>query len=88
MYEEYIQIREQQEILAKKEAELKAKIMEDIGEKKKTEVSGHTFVVASRKNYKYSPVVTELEDMVKIKKIEEVEKNIAEVSITTYLTYK
>lgn len=44
--------------------------------------------VARRSYYTYSDAVTKLEEEVKLKKVEEVEKGVAEESVTEYILFK
>lgn len=73
--------------LKAKEEELKLKIM---GEMKAAGVDTYksdfgTVSHVTRKSYTYSPEVAKLNEALKLKKVEEEERGIAEVSVTEYV---
>lgn len=90
IYEQYATIRKQIASLETLEADLKLKLIEDMKTKNsvKEELPFGRFSIKTRKNYTYSPAIKELEDAVKIKKIEEVEKGVAVMSETQYVEFK
>lgn len=86
----YAALRSKIEALQNEELELKAEILEYLQKQKleKVESDYGKFTVASRRNYKYSDRVAELEEKVKMAKDKEVQKGIAKESITNYLVFK
>lgn len=86
----YATLRAKIEVLQNEESELKAQILEDLQKQKLDKVVSDygKFTVASRKSYKYSQKVIDLEEKVKIAKDKEVLKGIAKESITNYLVFK
>jgi len=86
IYNQYKELNRQYKALELTLEDLKQVIMADMKEQSLTKNEG--FTLCSKKKYTYSPAVTDLADNLKIKKIEEEEQGIAEVSYTEYITYK
>lgn len=55
---------------------------------KKTEFAFGKFTIATKKSYKYSQKVADLEEKVKLEKVKEVERGTAKSSETHYLLFK
>ncbi len=90
IYEQYALLKAQRESIDEKIEKVNAEIVADMKSRKvlKEESTWGKFTLASKKNYKYSKKVVDLEDKVKILKHEEVEKGIAKVVETNYLLFK
>jgi len=84
------EVAQERKELEVKEKALKEALIEELHETGKdfadTEYGKAT--IARRSYYKYSEVIDKLEAEVKIKKVEEVEKGIAEESVTEYILFK
>lgn len=82
-------------IQLRKELEVKEKALKDAlllelkkANKESDESEVGKVTIARRSYYTYSEMVTKLEEEVKIKKVEEVEKGIAKEEVTEYLLFK
>lgn len=72
------------------EVEIKQKL---INEMKALKLSSYkadygSFTLGERRSYTYSPEVKSLEDSLKMKKVEEEERGIAEVKVSEYITVR
>ena len=80
----------------KKQLEVKEKALKDAllqeikneGKEKETLDGVGTFTIARRTSYKYTEAVDKLNETLKLKKVEEEEKGIAEAQITEYILFK
>lgn len=90
IYKEYADIKFQTKALELREAELKKAILNDLKSQKLNKVESEfgNFTVASKNKYTYSKKIQKLEEDLKIKKNEEVEKGNAKVEVTEYIMYK
>lgn len=90
LYKEYAEIKQRQKELSDQEDFLKKTILAELDKNKidKVETQFGKFTVAKRKNWIYSERVDALKESVKLAEIEEQEKNIAKVKLTTYLMFK
>ena len=90
MYEQYAKIKKEIEVLETIADDLKKKIVADMKERnmpKQQEAYG-SFTLVKKAKYIYSDEVKKIEDIVKMAKIEEEEKGIAQIEETEYLTFK
>lgn len=90
IYKQYADLMQQSKALDTQLEEVKAQIVEDMKTREvKTEKHEFgTFTMTSRKKVSYSDNIKELENSVKIAKIEEEEKGIATIETTEFLTFK
>jgi len=81
---------QERKMLEVKEKALKDELLEAMKaaglEKQATQFG--SFTVAHRTSYEYTDVVKKLEDSVKMKKVEEVEKGLAKQEVTDYILFK
>ena len=90
IYKQYAELVAQANMLEYQITELKAKIVEDM-KSRDTKSEKHeygTFTMTSRKKVSYTYKIKELENSVKIAKIEEEEKGLATIETTEFLTFK
>jgi regulator of sigma D len=89
-FKEYADIKTQIRFLEERESIIKEAIMAELQGAKmdKAETVWGKFTIGTKKNYTYTDKVKSLEDKVKIAKMEEVEKGVAEVQETKYLLFK
>lgn len=90
IYKQYAELVQASKAIETQLDELKAKIVEDMKsrEVKSEKQEFGTFTITSRKKISYSENIKELENSVKIAKIEEEEKGIATIEQTEFLTFK
>jgi len=90
IFKDYAEVKRQISALEEQAKLLQGAVMQELEKSGKTkeETEFGRFSIASRKNYKYSPKVEELEEKVELAKIKEREKGIAKVTETHYLMYK
>jgi len=90
IYKQYAELKLQAELLDEQMKSVKEQIMSDMRSRLVSSEKHDygSFTIASRKTYKYSKNVELMEESVKIAKIEEVERGIADVEEINYLTFK
>jgi len=90
MHEEYAQLKQDVKIKEARIKELSVLILEDISGKglKNDKTSYGTFSAVTKKSWKYSKLVEELNEDLKIKQIEEQESGVAKVKESVYLMFK
>jgi hypothetical protein len=90
IYKQYAELVQASKAIETQLDELKAKIVEDMKtrEVKSDKQEFGTFTLASRKKVSYSDNIKELENSVKLAKIEEEEQGIATIEQTEFLTFK
>lgn len=90
LLKQYADIKNQIKSLEDQESFLKTAILEELDKNKmdKAETAFGKFTKATKITYIYSPKVNEMEEKVKLAKLKEVEKGIAEEKKTEYLLFK
>lgn len=89
LFKQLVEVKNTIKALQEQEDALKGKIIDELKNNNidKLENDLGKFTIANRTSYTYSEKVQGMEEKVKLAKLKEVEKGIAEVSITNYLLY-
>ena len=90
LYKKYVDLRFQLRDLEEKEKSLKEEILADLQNNKvdKVETDFGAFTVCKKLSWSYSPAIKSKEEGLKIAKLKEQERGIAESSETNYLMFK
>ncbi len=89
LYKEYAVLKAEQHLLEDKISEVNKKIVEDMASRETSEsdtVWGK-FTIATKKRYEYSDKVADLEERVKLAKLDEQERGKAKVVESNYLVF-
>ncbi len=87
---QYAEIETEYKALDFARSALRDLIVEEMQKSKldKVESDFGLFTVARKQSWSYSPAVTKIEDRLKLAKVKEQQKGLAEAKETTYLVYK
>ena len=91
LLQQYATVRAKQEALETEEKILKVQIIDAFRNEPKTKIEKDygVFTYSSRKNWSYSSKIEKMEEDIKIKKVEEIERGIAKIkSETEVLSFK